>query len=156
MTRFAVVTALLLGSSLPREAAAQKPLTVTGARSLAFGIVFPGVPTVVLRTDVVNSGQVDILGAHNALVQLQFTLPASLTGPAGATMPVTFGANDGGYSPPQLIGNQVPFDPRVPFATTLDKNGKVSVYLGGTANPTTSQRAGSYSGTVTLTVTYLP
>ncbi len=136
--------------------AAQRPLTAQGVRSLVFGVVFPGLPKSILRTDALNSGQIDVSGVKFSPVQLQFALPAVMTGPAGATLPLSFGANDGGWSPPQQIGSQIGFDPRAAFVATLDQNGKVSVYLGGTANPLPSQRAGSYTGTVTLTVTYLP
>ena len=154
--RNVAIVGLLLGVCFPGMGSAQKPLGVTGLNSLTFGVVFPGVPKSISRTDAVNSGQFDISGAKSAGIQIVFTLPATMLGPAGAVMPVSFGANDGGYSPPQMIGSQVAFDPRVPFNTTLDKNGRVAVYLGGTANPLTSQRAGSYSGTVTLTVVYFP
>jgi uncharacterized protein DUF4402 len=136
--------------------AAQRPLTVQGVRSLVFGTLFPGIPKLVLRTDPLNSGQIDVSGAKFTQVQLQFALPAVMSDPGGATLPLSFGSNDGGWSPPQQIGNQIAFDPRAAFVAPLDQNGKVSVYLGGTATPLVSQRAGTYSGTVTLTVTYLP
>lgn len=135
---------------------AQRPLTVQSVRSLTFGTLLAGVNKSVLRTDAINGGQLDISGPKNVQVLLTFTLPASMTGPAGATLPLSFGANDGGWSPPQQVGTQVAFDPRVPFTAPLDQNGKVSVYLGGTAKPTASQKAGSYTGTITLTVVVLP
>lgn len=135
---------------------AQRPLTVQGTRSLTFGSLLAGVNKTVLRTNVVNGGQLDISGPSRATVLLTFTLPASMTGPAGATLPLSFGSNDGGWSPPQQIATQTGFDPRVPYTAPLDQNGKVSVYLGGTAKPTANQKAGSYSGTITLTVVVLP
>lgn len=139
-----------------RPALAQRPLTVQGTRSLAFGTLLAGVSKSVLRTDAINGGQLDISGPKNVQVMLTFTLPSIMTGPAGATLPLSFGSTDGGWSPPQQIGTQVGFDPRVPFTAPLDQNGKVSVYLGGTAQPAANQRAGSYVGTITLTVVVLP
>lgn len=139
-----------------RTAAAQRPLTVQGTRSVAFGALLAGVNKSVLRTDAINGGQLDISGPKNVQVMLTFTLPSSMTGPAGATLPLSFGSNDGGWSPPQQIGTQIGFDPRVPFTAPLDQNGKVSVYLGGTAKPAANQKAGSYTGTITLTVVVLP
>lgn len=133
-----------------------KPISVQGTRSLSFGAVLPGVPRVISRTDPVNSGQFDITGQKNAGVQLTFTLPSVMTGPAGATMPIVFGGSDAGYSPPSAIGSQVAFDPRQPFTTTLDNNGRVAVYIGATAQPAPTQRAGSYTGTLTLNVAYFP
>jgi len=147
----------LLGAALPPVVGAQgKPLNVTGVRGLTFGVVFPGVPRVVLRTDAANAGQFDIGHAKFSPIQITFTLPAVMSGPAGATMPLVFGANDGGYSSPETITSQVGFDPRVAFATALDKNGRAAVFLGGRAQPAPSQRAGNYTATITMTITVLP
>jgi hypothetical protein len=147
----------LLGAALPPVVGAQgKPLNVTGVRGLTFGVVFPGVPRVVLRTDAANAGQFDIGHAKFSPIQITFTLPAVMNGPAGATMPLVFGANDGGYSSPETITSQVGFDPRVAFATALDKNGRAAVFLGGRAQPAPSQRAGNYTATITMTITVLP
>jgi len=76
-----------------------------------------------------------------------------MTGPAGATLPLVFGGNDGGFSASQSIASQVGFDPRTPYLATFASN-RASVFLGGTANPSVSQRAGTYTGTVTLTVVF--
>ena len=152
-----LVIGLALVATLPPALGAQgKPLNVTGVRGLTFGVVFPGVPRVVLRTDAANAGQFDIGHAKFSPIQITFTLPAVMNGPAGATMPLVFGANDGGYSSPETITSQVGFDPRVAFATALDKNGRAAVFLGGRAQPAPSQRAGNYTATITMTITVLP
>lgn len=129
---------------------------VTGARNLTFGTVLPGVPSVILRTDAANSGQFDIRGPNQGMVLLTFVLPVALTGPAGALMPLTFGASDAGYSQAQSFGSQVGFDPRQPFTATLGINGRGFVFVGATASPAANQRAGGYTATLTLTVTVLP
>src|SRR5260370_15231581 len=118
-----------------------KPLTVTGIRGVTFGAVLPGVPRVVLRTDPANSGQIDIRGPKGPVL-LTFVLPIAMTGPGGALMPISFGAGDAGFSATQTIGSQVGFDPKQPFTATLPNNGRASVFVGATANPTTNQRAG--------------
>jgi hypothetical protein len=146
-----IIGAMLL--SVPLQA--QRPLTVTGMRGLTFGSVLAGVPRTILRTDPANSGQVDIKAPNNSLVLLTFVLPAAMTGPLGALLPLSFGAGDAGYSQAQTIGSQVGFDPRQPFNATLSNNGRASVFLGGTARPSAGQRAGAYTGTITLTVTLL-
>ncbi len=133
-----------------------KPLTVTGVRGLTFGAVLPGVPSVILRTDPANSGQFDIKGPKGGPVLLSFVLPLSMTGPGGALMPIVFGASDAGFSSTQSIGSQVGFDPKQPTTVTFPNNGSASVFVGATANPATNQRAGAYTGTITLTVTVLP
>jgi len=151
-----VIGVALLEATIPAVLGAQKPLTVTGVRGVTFGAVFPGVPRVVSRTDPANAGQFDVGNAKFAPIQLSFTLPSAMVGPAGATMPLVFGGSDAGYSSPETITSQVGFDPKQPFATTLDKNGKAAVFIGGTAQPAPAQRAGAYTATITLTVTVLP
>lgn len=147
---------LTLGALASRSLAGQgKPLTVNGVRPLGFGTVLPSVPQTVLRTDPVNSGQFDLKGPNSANVELAFSLPAAMTGPGGATLPLSFGGSDAGYSPTQAIGSQVGFDPKQIFAGQLSKTGRASVFLGATALPQASQRAGSYTASVTLSVTVL-
>jgi len=145
---------LALGAALPLAA---QQNGVTGVRDLGFGIVFPGIARVISRTDAVNSGRFDLSGKKNRDVQLTFVLPVVMTGPLGATMPLVFGANDAGYSPTQSVGNEtVTWDPRTSQTLTLPNtpNPKVSVFLGGRVNPAVNQRAGSYTGTVILTVVF--
>jgi hypothetical protein len=134
----------------------QRPITVTGVHSLIFGTVLPGVPAVVSRISPANAGQFDLTGPHASQAALTFTLPLVMTGPAAATLPLLFGGSDAGYSQSQSIGSQIGFDPKQPFAITFSGNGRGSVFLGGTAQPAPTQRAGSYAGTVTLTVVALP
>lgn len=144
-------------SAAPRPLQGQgRPLTVTGVRGITFGAVFPGVPRVIPRTDPTGSGQFDIRGPNRSQVLLAFILPLTMTGPAGAQMPLAFGSSDAGYSQSQSIGSQVGFDPKQPFTATLSNNGRGSVFMGATANPAANQRAGAYTATITLTVTILP
>jgi hypothetical protein len=135
---------------------AQRRIRVTSVRSLVFGTVFPGIRRTVLRTDPLNSGRLDIRANRRSQIQLTFTLPAVLTGPAGATMPLSFGGNDGGFSTTSSVASQVGFDPRVPYVTRMGNQRRAAVFLGGAVNPLALQRAGSYTGTVTLTVVYFP
>jgi hypothetical protein len=147
-----VSLAVLIGLPLHAQG---KPVTVTGVRGVTFGTVVPGIPSVVLRTDPANSGQFDIK-VPKSPVLLSFVLPLNMTGPGGALMPLTFGASDAGYSQTQTIGSQVGFDPKQPYTATVPNNGRASIFLGGTANPATNQRAGAYTATIILNVTVLP
>jgi hypothetical protein len=152
--RALVLSALALVAVTPLSGQG-RPLQVRGQRPLAFGLVLPGVPRFVARTDPAASGEFEIRGAKFATVLLQFTLPVALSGPGGAAMPLSFGANDAGYSATGSVGQQTGFNPNVGGTGTLAKNGKGTVFLGGTARPTTGQPAGAYVGTVVLTVTIL-
>jgi hypothetical protein len=130
------------------------PIRVTAVQGLTFGNVIPGVPAPIARTDPTGSGRLDIRAHPNEVVQLRFTLPTSMSGPAGASLPLTFGASDGGFSSDESIASQIGFDPRTATSQRVSKNGRGSVFLGGTANPSPTQRAGTYSATITLTVSY--
>jgi Domain of unknown function (DUF4402) len=149
---FAAATLFLLAHA-PLSAQG-RPLTVTGTRNLAFGTVIPGVAEPVTRTDPVRSGEFRLRGERNSVIQFTFVLPASMAGPSGATLPLSFGATDAGFSPTESITNQVGFDPRAVATGRLSNNGRGSIFLGGTANPGPAQRAGAYSATITLTVSY--
>jgi hypothetical protein len=150
--RLTLVLTAVLGAPL----VGQRPISVTGVQSLAFGTLLPGIPTIVARTDAAKSGQFTLTGPHHSQAQLTFTLPAVLTGPGGATLPLLFGASDAGYSQSQNIGGQIGFDPKQPFLITFSGQGRGSVFLGGTARPAPTQRAGSYTGTITLNLTAFP
>lgn len=145
---------LLIAGAMPL-AAQGRPIRVEGVKPLAFGVVIAGTPVMVLRTDPVRAGQIDVAAQPNATIILQLVLPSEMTGPLGATLPVSFGANDAGYSPVSVIGAQTAFDPASStVVVTNTRNGRGSVYLGGTATPSINQPPGNYVGVVTLTVVY--
>jgi hypothetical protein len=107
-------------------------------------------------TDASRTGRIDIAGAANGQAIVFFNLPASLAGPAGATLPVSFAAGDAGFAGDQAIGSQIAFDPRNIYVGRIGNRGVSSIFLGGTATPAAGQRTGTYSAVVTLTVVFLP
>ena len=131
-----------------------RPLVATGIQNLGFGNVIPGIPVHILRTDPVGSGRYDLRGEKNSQLQIQFTLPTTMAGPAGATLPLSFGATDAGFSAAETITSQTVFDPRATYLDRLSNNGRASIFLGGTASPGSTQAAGAYAASITLTVTY--
>ncbi len=130
-----------------------RPISVFGRQTLNFGTVLPGVPTTISRSDALNAGEFEIRGQKNAQVQVDLTLPAAMTSGA-QSLPLQFGPGDGGYSQFGTIAAADVFDPRVQLVTTLSSNGRLYVYLGGTALPGPQQGAGTYTGTIVLTVAY--
>ena len=147
-----LAVAMLVGST--QLQAQGRPLVPAGVQDLAFGTLIPGIPMHVLRTDPVGSGQFSLRGQKDAQVLMQFILPTSMAGPLGATLPLSFGPTDGGFSDTESITNQAGFDPRASALGRLSGNGRASIFLGGTASPSPTQRAGAYGGTITLTVSY--
>jgi hypothetical protein len=137
-----------------KTGAAQQGAQVRGVRDLTFGIVIPGVPLHIMRTDPVNSGQFEVRAPPPKIIVMTFTLPATLSGPLGATMPLSFATNDAGFSATNAIGSQVAFDPHQPYSALMVNN-RVGVFLGGTVSPSPTQRAGAYTGTVVLSVIIL-
>lgn len=135
--------------------AAQRPIQVEGIKNLAFGLLLAGTPVSVVRTDPVRAGQVNITAQPKSPIIIQISLPASMSGPAGATLPLSFGANDAGYSALGSISSQVAFDPRnSTVVLTNTSNGRGTLFLGGTASPAFNQQPGTYTGTITITVAY--
>ena len=152
ITRALLILLSLAGASLGAQ---ERPLTVSGVRALVFGTVLPGIPRTVPRTDPVNGGEFNIKGPKFGNVQITFSLPGAMAGPGGATLPLSFVGSVAGFSASQSIGSQVGFDPQQTFAGQLSKNGRASVYIGGTAQPQASQRAGGYTAILTMSVTIL-
>jgi len=152
-----LLAALLLLLLVDANAAAAqgRPLRARPVQSLNFGDLLGGIPTTILRTDPVNSGQFDIRGERLTEVLVELLLPSDLVGPGGSTVPLSFGPGTAGYSPDGSIGSQVAFDPAVPQPLRLPGNGRGAVFLGGTATPPGHVAVGAYAATITLTISYL-
>lgn len=155
--RTALPILLVSGALLSGSARAEAQfIQVTGIQGVDFGSMVPGISKVVSRTDALSGARFDIKGAGSArTVELQFSLPAALSGPGGASLPLSYAAGDAGYSAEQSIGSQTGFDPRTPFVAALSRNGRGSVFLGCRASPGANQPPGSYSATLTLSVAYV-
>jgi hypothetical protein len=138
-----------------RGAEAQgRPLSLSGTNQLTFASVFPGVPEFVSRTDAVNAGAFQVRGQNTAEVAFTFTLPAALTAAGGKSLRLQFGANDGGWNTQNDLATAKAFDPRVTLTVRTSQQGRLFLWLGGTALPSATQAAGSYTGTVTLSAAY--
>jgi hypothetical protein len=142
-------TCLLLATASPAIA----QVTVSGVRNLAFGVVVGGIATHVLPSDAVKSGKFQVQTSNGNRVRLQFTLPNQLNGPAGSTMPISFGATDGTTTGNAGNNNPVTFNPNTSVSVQVVPSTPIVVFLGGTVSPTVNQPIGSYANTITLTVT---
>jgi hypothetical protein len=150
----AVLAALVAAAGI-RDAKAQgRPLSVSGANPLTFALVFPGVPEIVSRSDAVNAGAFQVRGRNGSEVVLTFTLPVVLTATGGSSLPLQFGPNDGGWNTLNSLVTARAFDPRVTLTVRLSPQGRLYIWLGGTALPSATQSAGAYTGTVTLAAAY--
>ena len=142
---------LLAGLAAAPPAAAQ--ITVTPIRDLGFGSVIVGIPTTVGPSHPTRSGQFRITAPVNTKVQVRYTLPSQLAGPAGDQLPIDFSSNDavavGGWSgaTPDV------FNPKSTRNLQFTGGTLYNVFIGGTVTPAANQRPGNYAATITLTVT---
>lgn len=129
------------------------PITITAGANLDFGNVTPGVAKTVLLTDA-TSGRFDATGEASANVQISFTLPVDLVGPAnlpigswtGCWNNTASSSGAGCTAIANMAGNT---------AASFGAGGALWVFVGGTVTPAAGQAAGSYSANVTMTLSYL-
>lgn len=154
----ALVVLLSLAASAARAQSANiqatatvyQAITVAGASDLAFGNVFPGVNKTVAVTDA-SAGRFDLAGQASANVNLSFTLPTDLTGPAN--LPI--GSWTGCTNPTNTTTGCTGFTPSAgASASAFGAGATLFVWVGATVSPAANQTAGSYSGTVTLNAAY--
>jgi hypothetical protein len=140
-------------------------LTATGTRALRFGVIVPGTTTVTVLPRTASGGEFRITGVKNRKsIDISFTLPAQLNGPAGASIPLNFNGNFAGLCEIDTSGacEAASFATWNPVTTpsfrdqpTRYKPGRkvfaydaYQVYLGGTASPSATQRQGTYTASI--------
>jgi hypothetical protein len=126
------------------------PLTATTVNDMDFGTVGPGVTATVAA---VNGARFLITGEPSYAVTVSFVLPTDLVGPAGGTIPVTFGNADGLLWAP-FPTTFTSFNPNAAFATSMDAVGNLEVGVRGTVTVPAVTVSGVYTGTITVTVAY--
>jgi hypothetical protein len=126
------------------------PLTATTVNNLDFGTVNAGAVGTVAAVD---GARFLITGEPSFPVTVSFALPATLTGPAAATIPISFGNADGLLWAP-FPTTFTTFNPNGAFATAIDGAGLLEVGVRGTVSPPAATVSGVYTGTITVTVAY--
>ena len=141
------------------------PLTGVGTRALQFGVIVPGTTSVTVLPRSSAGGEFRISGVKNRKsVDISFTLPTQLTGPGGAAIPLNFNGNFAGLCEIDASGacevaSYVTWNPVTTPSfrdqPTRYKPGRkvftydeYQLYLGGTATPTATQRAGTYTASI--------
>jgi hypothetical protein len=144
-------TAQAQSANIQALATVYQPITVTGARSLDFGNVFPGVAKAI-AVAAATSGRFDLTGQASGNVNVSFTLPTDLIS-AGNLLPI--GTWTGCTSPTNTTAGCTAFTPSgAATASGFSGAGALFVFVGGTVTPAPNQAAGNYAGTVTLTAAY--
>src|SRR5689334_13187269 len=112
-----------------------RPLNALSRQTLNFGTLFTGTATKVSRQDALRAGQFELGGVKGSGVGFAPGWRPAWTGQAGAKVPLPFGPAAGGYALDAAIGTAAPFDPRHALISTLSSNGRLYIFLGGTATP---------------------
>jgi hypothetical protein len=157
------------GSLVVSATILEPPIVGTGVKALTFGTISPGTTSVTVLPRTPASGEGRLSGVRNRRsIAITFTLPAALNGPGGATIPLSFNGNYAGLceidnSGQCVIASYFTWNP-VTTPTFTDTPERYSpgrklyfydtyaVYIGGRALPAAFQRAGSYSGTIGVTL----
>ena len=132
-------------------AAVQQPITVTKDNDLSFGNVFPGIDKSIAVT-AGGAAKFTVAGQASTPVNLTFTLPATITSSGNN---LTLANWTGHHATTDVTTGGTTFTPSASATSaTLSTSGAMYVYVGSTAQPTSTQAAGSYSGTMSMTVVY--
>ncbi|MBA3498123.1 MAG: DUF4402 domain-containing protein [Gemmatimonadales bacterium] len=165
MFRVSRVTSLILGVSVLLSAQAmaqnnasatvsavvQQPVTVTKNNDLSFGNVFPGVNKAIAVT-AGGAAKFTVAGQASTPVNLTFSVPVTI--PSGGNT-LALNTWTGHHAITDVTSGGTTFTPSASATTaTLSVLGNLYVYVGATAAPTTTQAAGTYSGSMTMTVVY--
>lgn len=144
-TRVALAALVVLASG---SGAAQAQVLVAAERDLDFGMVTPGMATVVAPTDVARSAQLRVQG--RGTFQISFQLPASLSTAKGEKIPLLFTATDGQLTVRHRI---TVFDPNATTSFRVNPaDVEAQINLGGRVQPASGQPAGNYSATIVIMV----
>jgi hypothetical protein len=128
-------------------------LTINRLTDLAIGNVLQG-QTVPILSTAAAAASFQVIGATNAATTILVAYPATLSGPGAATMTYT-----PEYPTSNIVGGAAGRAGATPFiaytggSATTSATGNLFVWIGGDVTATAVQAAGSYSGTLTVTVT---
>jgi hypothetical protein len=152
------ISALVSGSAWAQNnasasitATVQQPITVTKNNDLSFGTVFPGVDKSIAVT-AGGAAKFTVAGQASTPVNLTFTIPATISSSGNN---LALASWTGHYAVTDVTSGGTAFTPSASATSaTLSGSGALYVYVGATAQPTVTQAAGSYSGSMTMTVVY--
>jgi hypothetical protein len=144
------------------------PVTGGGVRPLNFGTVLPGT-TVAVAPQTAQGAEFRIGGLlGRKSVDLTLTLPTVLTGPGGATIPLSFAGANAAACELNVFGvcqtaSLVSWDPVTSPSTRVRPtkfgpgpkvfvNDQLALYLGASVSPAATQRAGHYTASATVVI----
>jgi len=130
--------------------------SITVNNDLAFGDIFPGIPKTVSKYTPGAAAEFLVTGTAGAEVTLDFTLPKYMNN-SGWHMQLVFREDDCSMDSSASADQTNPgYDNIDPWHTITYRLGSagLAIWLGGTVIPGLSQKQGSYSALIVLTVAY--
>lgn len=145
-------TASAQQADIAANATVDANVDLSSGDDLNFGNITAGTPSTVSPGDAA-AGTFSVSG-NVGNVDLSFTLPSELNGSVD-NLPISFGGSSASWGDNAYDSNN-DFDPNDGTSVNLlqQTDRDITVFIGGTVDPSANQAAGSYSGTVTLTATY--
>jgi len=101
-----------------------------------------------------SAGRFDVTGQASTPVTLSFVLPTNLSDGLGNLLPIGTWTGNHNTSNAPTGTSFTPANGPATFPATLSGSGALFVFVGATVSPAVNQAAGSYSGTVQMTVVY--
>jgi len=162
LTKVAALMGLALGvtataaaqnnATINATAVIQQPIVVSAARALDFGNVFPGVASTI-GVAAASSGEFAVTGQASSPANMTFVLPTNLVN-GGNNLPI--GTWTGYWNQANnAVAGGTAFTPSAgSTGMTFSGTGNAWVFVGATVTPAVAQVAGTYTGTVQMTVTY--
>ncbi len=134
----------------------QSDLTVIKINDISFGTDFGGREKHFNHSDG-GAAKFQIQSKTETNVVITIMLPSFFSAADGSEkIPASFNETSAAWSTVDDVSSRTTFDPRQPLSLSLKQNQIIYVWIGGALHPTGLQRAGKYSGSITLTVHTLP
>ena len=162
LTKVAALMGLALGvtataaaqnnASINATAVVQQPIAVSATRTLDFQNILPGVAKVI-GVGAATSGEFSVTGQASTAANMSFVLPVNLVN-GGNNLPIGTWTGYWNTANNATAGGTA-FTPSAALTPlTFSGTGTAFVFVGATVTPTVAQAAGTYTGTVQMTVTY--
>jgi hypothetical protein len=149
MKSFYIISLLLIVNAVLY---CQSDLTVVKINDISFGTDFGGREKRLDHTDG-GAAKFQIQSKNETNIVITLMLPSFFSAADGSEkIPASFNETSAAWSTVDDVSSRTTFDPRQPLSLSLKQNQIIYVWIGGALYPTGLQRAGKYSGSITLTV----
>lgn len=104
-----------------------------------------------------GAAEFQIQSAVESMATITVLLPTSFTNMNGSDkIPARFHERSAAWSTIDNTTSRTFFDPRQPLTLSLKQHQTIYIWIGGNLHPSALQRAGKYTGSITLTVSSIP